>query len=57
MAENNNINNTMSEHKRQLEKKARQIIEVLESPTVDLWKLRGLAISQGGLVNGRFLIN
>ena len=35
-----------------LEKKAEEINLVLLQPQVDLWKLRGLALSEGGLVNG-----
>jgi len=30
------------------------IQQVLDEPNVDLWKLRGLALSEGGLVNGKF---
>ena len=34
--------------------KAKEIEAVLRDENVDLWKLRGLAISEGGLVNGSF---
>ena len=32
--------------------KIAKILQVLDEPNVDLWKLRGLALSEGGLVNG-----
>lgn len=32
--------------------KAKEIHAVLAEPEVDLWKLRELALSEGGLVNG-----
>ena len=32
--------------------KAKEIALVLSQPDVDLWRLRELAISEGGLVNG-----
>jgi hypothetical protein len=35
-----------------LEDKALQLEVVLAQPTVDLWELRELALSEGGLVNG-----
>jgi hypothetical protein len=35
-----------------LAEKAREIEKVLSGPDVDLWKLRELALSEGGLVNG-----
>jgi hypothetical protein len=35
-----------------LDAKAEQINLVLSEPDVDLWKLRELALSEGGLVNG-----
>jgi hypothetical protein len=35
-----------------LDAKAEEINLVLSEPDVDLWKLRGLALSEGGLVNG-----
>jgi hypothetical protein len=34
--------------------KAEQINLVLSEPDVDLWKLRELALTEGGLVNGTF---
>lgn len=34
--------------------KAETIVQVLSEPHVDLWKLRELALSDGGLVNGAF---
>jgi hypothetical protein len=41
---------------KRLEEKSRQILAVLHATTtsgeIDLWKLRGLAITEGGLVNG-----
>jgi len=36
----------------QMTDKAKEIEVVLEEENVDLWKLRGLALSEGGLVNG-----
>lgn len=30
-----------------------EIIRLLATPTVDLWKLRALALSEGGLLNGK----
>ena len=36
--------------------KAIEISNVLSEPNVDLWKLRELALSEGGLVNGTFLL-
>jgi hypothetical protein len=37
----------------QFQEKAKQIRAVLnQQPAVDLWQLRALAISEGGLVNG-----
>jgi hypothetical protein len=35
--------------------KAEQINLVLSEPDVDLWKLRELALTEGGLVNGEFI--
>jgi hypothetical protein len=37
-----------------LEAKAEEINLVLSEPDVDLWKLRALALSEGGLVNGTY---
>jgi hypothetical protein len=37
-----------------LASKAEEINLVLSEPDVDLWRLRELAISEGGLVNGAF---
>jgi hypothetical protein len=37
---------------KRMEEKSRQILAVLNSPEIDLWKLRGLAITEGGLING-----
>lgn len=34
--------------------KADEINLVLSEPNVNLWKLRELALTEGGLVNGRF---
>jgi hypothetical protein len=39
-----------------LEAKAEEINLVLSEPDVDLWKLRALALSEGGLVNGTCFI-
>ena len=39
---------------RDLQEKAQFIHLVLMEPKVDLWKLRALAISEGGLVNGKY---
>lgn len=36
-----------------LASKTQEIRRVLSEPTVDLWRLRELALSDGGLVNGR----
>ena len=35
--------------------KADEIGRVLAEPVVDLWKLRELALTEGGLVNGKCL--
>jgi hypothetical protein len=37
---------------KELQEKAEEINLVLLQPDVDLWKLRELALSEGGLVNG-----
>lgn len=37
---------------RLLQEKAKEIQALLDQPEVDLWKLRGLAITEGGLLNG-----
>ena len=34
--------------------KAEEIRKALSEPTINLWKLRDLAISDGGLVNGTY---
>lgn len=34
--------------------KAEEIRRILSEPVVDLWKLRELALTEGGLVNGKF---
>lgn len=40
---------------KRLEEKAKVIHDILNSnETIDLWKLRGLAIAEGGLVNGMY---
>lgn len=39
---------------RDLQEKAEEINLVLLQPNVDLWKLRELALTEGGLVNGTF---
>ena len=39
-----------------LANKAEEIRHILSEPTVDLWRLRELAISEGGLVNGTFSV-
>ena len=36
--------------------KAEEIRRVLSEPVVDLWKLRELALTEGGLVNGESII-
>ena len=36
--------------------KAEEIRRVLSEPVVDLWKLRELALTEGGLVNGKLPI-
>jgi hypothetical protein len=36
-------------------KKAQQIIDCLENHPISLWELRELALSSGGLVNGKLL--
>ena len=40
----------------QLQAKAEEINLVLLQPDVDLWKLRELALSEGGLVNGKSVV-
>jgi hypothetical protein len=39
-----------------LDAKAEEINLILSEPDVDLWKLRALALSEGGLVNGTSII-
>jgi hypothetical protein len=39
---------------RNLQEKAEEINLTLLQPDVDLWKLRELALSDGGLVNGTY---
>lgn len=34
--------------------KAEEIDRILSTPDVDLWRLRELALSEGGLVNGTY---
>lgn len=43
-----------SPQREDLHHKAEEINLVLLQPDVDLWKLRELALSDGGLVNGKF---
>ena len=38
-----------------LKEKAEEINLVLLQPSVDLWRLRELALSEGGLVNGTLM--
>jgi hypothetical protein len=43
----------MKQQQLQFQEKAKQIRAVLnQQPAIDLWQLRALAISEGGLVNG-----
>jgi hypothetical protein len=42
---------------RTLQEKAEEINLVLLQPNVDLWKLRELALTEGGLVNGALPVN
>mmetsp|Transcript_22323 Transcript_22323/g.62265 ORF Transcript_22323/g.62265 Transcript_22323/m.62265 type:complete len:85 (+) Transcript_22323:633-887(+) len=44
-----------SEKIQDLQEKAAEINLILLQPDVDLWKLRELALSEGGLVNGELL--
>jgi len=37
--------------------KAKEIEQLLSEEQIDLWKLRELALSEGGLVNGKNKIN
>jgi hypothetical protein len=37
-----------------MQTKAEEINLILLQPQVDLWRLRELALSEGGLVNGKF---
>ena len=39
-----------------LGEKAREINLVLSQPTVDLWKLRELCLTEGGLVHGKLSV-
>lgn len=39
----------------QLSKKAEEISLILAEPDVDLWKLRELALTEGGLVNSEWI--
>lgn len=36
--------------------KAEEIRRLLSDPVVDLWKLREMALTEGGLVNGQFAV-
>lgn len=45
------VNNDKTPHN--LQEKAEEINLTLLQPDVDLWKLRELALSEGGLVNGK----
>ena len=38
----------------ELQRKAEEINLILLQPKVDLWRLRELALSEGGLVNGEY---
>ena len=54
---NNNSNNNSNKSNNNnlyLQKKAEEIELLLSQPDIDLWKLRGLALMPGGLVNGTF---
>jgi hypothetical protein len=50
-----NLTSTMKEavSAAYLTEKAQEIERVLSGPEIDLWKLRELALSEGGLVNGK----
>jgi len=47
-----NNNNNDNHLKNEYPEKVAQIQQILDEPNVDLWKLRGLALREGGLVNG-----
>jgi len=42
--------------KNEYPEKVAQIQQILDEPNVDLWKLRGLALTEGGLVNGVYYL-
>jgi hypothetical protein len=46
----------MSPSSAMMSAKAEEIGRVLSEPMVDLWKLRELALTEGGLVNGKILV-
>jgi hypothetical protein len=46
----------MSPSSAMMSAKADEIGRVLSEPMVDLWKLRQLALTEGGLVNGKILV-
>lgn len=46
------ISSSRASSKNEYAAKIAKIQQVLDEPHVDLWKLRGLALSEGGLVNG-----
>lgn len=49
-----NPNDRGSSGKNHHAEKVAQIQEVLDEADVDLWRLRGLALTEGGLVNGMY---
>ena len=53
---NNDHNNHNTSKQARMRAKAEEINLVLLEPDVDLWKLRELALSDGGLVNGKYCI-
>ena len=50
------VHGSRASSKNEYAAKIAKIQQVLDQPNVDLWKLRGLALSEGGLVNGKFIV-
>ena len=53
---NNNTNTSNNRNSLYLKTKAEEIELLLSEPEIDLWKLRKLALTPGGLVNGKCVL-
>lgn len=53
---NNGDNNNPNQYCYRLVEKAHDIDLILNEPEIDLWMLRELALTEGGLVNGMFFV-